>query len=1479
MKIFNYSRIIILLLGLFLFNQAKAALTVTKATGGTGMCVGGGYVTLGNLVLSEGASSDLANGQAGGAYQFDISCPANFEFNTSAVITASSTKDITVTGYSYPSTTLLRINVTFDGAHNNPSETFTISGIQVRATTTATTGTLRKAFSSTLTTNGVTNFTNLGDLSSVDGVTKTWVSGATWSTATWSPAGTPTSCDDVVLPAGCNLTNTSATTINNLTIEDGATLTASSAITIGGTFTINSGGTYNHNNTTAASTTIFAGTESFDANSNIVVNSWSSALVPFAGSITGDIGNLTLNYAQVWGQDGEFSNHTIQGNLVVSAGSINFDDANASTSLTIGGDVTFSGTGTHSIYSGNSVPASYTINTGSITVGANAKMYMFPSAGSSGQSIAITMNTSGDWNLSGDFYVATSCLNTPTCSNSVEYDVTCNITGDLNVTMTGAANNFDIVYLAVGDCDVDMNVTGDINCTSIDGWFHFVDLSATTGDVTIDCDNMVIADGADNDFRKGSGNIAITCSGDFTHSGATTVTHFADGTSANGTCTFSANSVTMNDGDFYGNYNGDGAVTYTVTNDVNMLGGSMFLAYTNYAALHTLSVGGVFNQDDGDFRMFYDALSTTSNGRFDIDMGSMDFDGGLFMGCYGTHNGGNTNTFTVVGDVNVNFTDAGDIVRMGTGVSSASSVALLDLDIGGNLTISGLNGEFTTHVGTGAEDIDIVGNVTISNGTNTINGALAAALTCDHNVTLDIGGNLTVSGGTTSFSKESGTLNAGAGNMIDGNVTISGGTLDFKHDDGAATVLVGGNYSQTNGTLYFHNESTNSTADVVATTITGTFSQTGGTLNFDNNTTSTSTHTLTLNGSAITVGGTGSITHANAGTGTVFGEIYVNPSSGSTTYSRTATTHQISQARIIINSSKTMDASGSTQDIQIAGNNAADDVIPPTTIMLDIRGVLNAGTKVIFGRSSTATQRPTSVYVKSGGELQTANTNGMYNGTTSATLAHFTRNSSNTNNTINSMNWFLDANSRVTYNGTSNQVVTGKYPTNLTGSTNSDIALATNAGYHYGYLEVDHQGTIGTNYVYPTASNVFVRTQLDMDRGEFRLDGSGTGYTLNIENSATTGIIVTGANGDAYIRSETSLATNPSIVRWYMGTTTGAHVIPFGHSAGSSNYVPFTFDVNSGGGAGSYVDVSTRATDDGSTANNKDNLPWESTVTNMFDNTLNQDGATEAVIDRWWQIDVSTAYDADITFTYRGAENTLDAPYSTGNVGAQRWDGTQWMPDNANYGSAPAVTTGVGTVTVTGVTAFSPWVLSSLNAPLPVSLILFDAECKDEHTVLNWSTASEQNNKEFTIYASQNGDDYEPVGTVQGYGNSSQQIDYSFVDQNRGDAFYKLIQTDMNGEVDVLSTIKSTCETKGDVSVYPNPSQGEPLTVLFNTNFGNNVTIELFDASGRLVDVKSYNLDGDGMSVIVDTESLQRGVYLMAIRSDYKHVNKKIIVE
>lgn len=375
---------------------------------------------------------------------------------------------------------------------------------------------------------------------------------------------------------------------------------------------------------------------------------------------------------------------------------------------------------------------------------------------------------------------------------------------------------------------------------------------------------------------------------------------------------------------------------------------------------------------------------------------------------------------------------------------------------------------------------------------------------------------------------------------------------------------------------------------------------------------------------------------------------------------------------------------------------------------------------------------------------------------------------------------------------------------------------------------------------------------------------------LSITNPAAGAI----TNTTGYIISETNAAANSSIVRWYIGTNTGARVIPFGTTGGVQ--IPLTTNTTAAMGAASdYFQVATRPT----AASN--NLPWSTSVTHMFDPTLAQDGSDEAVIDRWWDYTYSSASTATITFSYRGAENTMIVPYNTGNVGAQYW-ATAWLPNNANIGSAPAVLAGVGTVTAAGlpfaVATFTPLVLSSLSAPLPIELTDLNASCDNGTASVKWETATEMNNDFFTIERSDDGSNFRAVGTVNGAGTSSQPHVYAFTDPEplTATTYYRLRQTDFNGQSTITKIIAvEPCGSSTDIiNAF---SSGADVTVTMNLSNAGDYVINVTDARGRLISSKQVSAGSGANRFELVSNLPATGVYFVTITgSTAESFSKKI---
>lgn len=383
---------------------------------------------------------------------------------------------------------------------------------------------------------------------------------------------------------------------------------------------------------------------------------------------------------------------------------------------------------------------------------------------------------------------------------------------------------------------------------------------------------------------------------------------------------------------------------------------------------------------------------------------------------------------------------------------------------------------------------------------------------------------------------------------------------------------------------------------------------------------------------------------------------------------------------------------------------------------------------------------------------------------------------------------------------------------------------------------------------------------------------SGTPIYLVVDNSAANAI----TRNTGWIISEGQY----NYVKWNCGTVTGNYIYPFGYN--TSSYLPLTFNKTTAGA--SNVSVSTWGTA------TSDNLPWAgvsdagtvAAVSNMYDGTLGQDGSDEAVIDRWWDIYTSAAATANVTFSYRGAENTMSAGYQTAELASQHWTGSIWNDGkggtSGSYTSTGTngVTAGIGSVTASGLTQFSPHVLVAKQAPLPVEWLNVSAECVQGDVNIQWSTASEQNSDYFTVERSWNGTNYFPLSTVQAAGNSSVIKQYSLLDKDAypGIAYYRIKETDFNGSFSYSKAASVPCFNE-DIIIYT--TSGE-IAVIINSTQDEKYDIELYDVLGQLIISESQNVAAGNNNFKLTPRNISSSVYLVKVYSSSNSATQKIFL-
>ncbi len=170
---------------------------------------------------------------------------------------------------------------------------------------------------------------------------------------------------------------------------------------------------------------------------------------------------------------------------------------------------------------------------------------------------------------------------------------------------------------------------------------------------------------------------------------------------------------------------------------------------------------------------------------------------------------------------------------------------------------------------------------------------------------------------------------------------------------------------------------------------------------------------------------------------------------------------------------------------------------------------------------------------------------------------------------------------------------------------------------------------------------------------------------------------------------------------------------------------------------------------------------------------------------------------------------------------------------------------------------------TSLDTPLPVELISFDAQAnQDEHVVeLSWATASEIDNDFFTIEKSQNNDRWTVAEIVPGAGNSSQPLNYHVVDRDPhpGVSYYRLKQTDFDGASSYSDIVAVTIgDFNKQIALFPNPSQ----TFVTLTGAPSELDgMRILDALGKDVTSAAKLLDGGGNWKRIDVSALPDALY------------------
>jgi hypothetical protein len=265
-----------------------------------------------------------------------------------------------------------------------------------------------------------------------------------------------------------------------------------------------------------------------------------------------------------------------------------------------------------------------------------------------------------------------------------------------------------------------------------------------------------------------------------------------------------------------------------------------------------------------------------------------------------------------------------------------------------------------------------------------------------------------------------------------------------------------------------------------------------------------------------------------------------------------------------------------------------------------------------------------------------------------------------------------------------------------------------------------------------------------------------------------------------------------------------------------------------------------------------------------FNGTVNRSGCIGLTLQRARALDnevriMKTGTPAGINLGLTTTAWPTTESYVTYGGAAQLW-GLTWTTAEINastFGAALSAHRQNGNLSVDHM-RITVWSTSTL----PIELLEFTAVPDGNNVATHWVTATETNNDYFLLERCVTGTQFETVARVEGAGNSTQLLSYSFIDENpvAGVSYYRIRQVDFNGNFSFSQIVAVNFEPGEPVlsSVYPNPSNDGVFTFLQGSIAVNEVAV--FSSDLKLVKTVALS---PGDKPIISITDVADGIYFI----------------
>lgn len=205
-----------------------------------------------------------------------------------------------------------------------------------------------------------------------------------------------------------------------------------------------------------------------------------------------------------------------------------------------------------------------------------------------------------------------------------------------------------------------------------------------------------------------------------------------------------------------------------------------------------------------------------------------------------------------------------------------------------------------------------------------------------------------------------------------------------------------------------------------------------------------------------------------------------------------------------------------------------------------------------------------------------------------------------------------------------------------------------------------------------------------------------------------------------------------------------------------------------------------------------------------------------------------------------------------------------------------------GYVLQANINGFSSFYFGAANLTLPVNLVTFSGNYKNETSYLKWETSDEINTDYFVLERSSGNEDFTSIGTIYAKGSVSQKTKYNFDDEtaatlgvNKLNYRLKIVDRDGTYSYSNIVVINISGNIVTHVTVFPNPADKQAV-MLVTSPGEQKITWQLVDMSGRPVMSKDIVIRKGDNRITLDIQNLRPGTYLLRVTGPSINALEKI---